>query len=94
METIFDHNPTPFEMHHLGYTEEEDSPITDEVRANVLLYSNQESHWLEISDLMAMRNNREARDAYLQRLPPNHPDRRFREKMHSEWDWLHYPEQT
>ena len=86
METIFDHNPTPFEMHQMGYTEEENSPITDEVRANVLLHSNQESLWLEISDLMAMRNNRQVRDAYLQRVPSDHPDRGFREEMYREWD--------
>lgn len=89
METIFDHNPTSFEMHNLGYTEEENSPITDEVRANVLLHSNQESLWLEISDLMAMRNNRQARDAYLQRLPADDPDRIAREEMDGEWDGIH-----
>lgn len=89
METIFDHNPTPFEMHNLGYTEEEDSPITDEVRANVLLHSNQESLWLEISDLMAIRNNRQARDTYLQRLPADDPDRIAREEMDGEWDEIH-----
>lgn len=89
METIFDHNPTPFEMHQMGYTEEADSPITDEVRANVLLHSNQESLWLEISDLMAIRNNRQVRDAYLQRVPADDPDRIAREEMYGEWDEIH-----
>ena len=70
----------------MGYIEEEDSPITDEVRAEMLLHSNQENEWLRISDLMGMRNNREARDAYLQRLPANDPDRIAREEMHGEWD--------
>lgn len=89
METIFDHNPTPFEMHQMGYTEEENSPITDEVRAEVLLHSNQENEWLRISDLMDMRNNREARDAYLRRIPANDPDRMWREEMDAEWDEIH-----
>lgn len=70
----------------MGYIEEENSPITDEVRAEMLLDSNQENEWLRISDLMAMRNNREASDAYLQRLPADDPDRIAREEMDAEWD--------
>jgi hypothetical protein len=37
METILDHRPTPFELHHLGYTDDATTPLTDECRAKCYL---------------------------------------------------------
>lgn len=36
METILDHNPTPFELHQLGYTDDPATPLTDELRAEII----------------------------------------------------------
>jgi hypothetical protein len=66
METILDHNPTPFELHQLGYTDDATTPLTDKLRAEIL--ASGYFGLLAISDLMAVRADAEQAGIYREKF--------------------------
>lgn len=85
METILDHNPTPFELHQLGYTYDI-TPLTDELRAEILASDCDDP--LVISNLMAMRGDDARARHYLEMLPADDWRRRATEELNGEWSIL------
>ena len=89
METIFDHNPTPLELHHLGYLDDATTTLTDEqwaeVRAEILAFPTDP---IALSCLMSMRGDDERAKSYLEWLPADDWRRRAEEEMRAEWSIL------
>jgi hypothetical protein len=85
METILDHHPTPFELHHLGYTDDEDSPLTDELRDEILSFPPDP---IALSCLMSMRGDEVQAKRYLELLPADDGLRRGLEELRAEWSIL------
>ena len=89
METLLDHNPTPFELYQLGYLYEATTTLTDEqwaeVRAEILEFPTDP---IDLSCLMSMRGDDERAKSYLELLPADNGSRRAIEEMRGEWSIL------
>lgn len=90
METILDYNPTPRELCSLGITDDQNDQLTDEVRRDILSFS-EHDQIVSLASLMFMRFKGEDGMRYLTRLPQDDPSRRGMEEELREWSIL-WPE--
>jgi hypothetical protein len=60
METVFDHNPTPEEIHHVGL----DLPMFTKHG----LPESQDSHYALLADLYHFRRNKQKMDEYINKI--------------------------